>query len=220
MLPNTLSDVSSIIDNAKSPVVLLVMADGCEHELSNIQKEIEAQIINHPVVYFSLCIPEEQMPFPRVSTPTLYFFLPQNQTPMFWRNTSITVTLSTDIDILMKMHTGKSYDEARFTETERRQITEVENFLEEEKKTLSTFPSPFQQARNLAKEMWKTGKNAARGLPVLVPTEIGFQRFNLCQGCEFFEKDSSRCTKCGCFMKTKTQLASASCPVGKWNATV
>lgn len=220
MLPNTLSDVSSIINAAEAPVVLLVVADGCENELSSTQTSIETQIVNHPVVYFSLCIPEEQMAFPRVSTPTLYFFLPKNQTPVFWRKDAIISTLTTDIDILMKMHQGKSYDEARFTEKELQQIVEVEKFLEEEKTTLSTFPSPFQQARNLAKELWKSGKNAARGLPVLVSTEVGFERFNLCQGCEFFEKESSRCTKCGCFMKTKTQIASAACPVGKWNSTV
>lgn len=220
MLPNTLPEISSIIDEAKSPVVLLVVSDGCEHEISSTQKDIENQVVNHPVVYFSLCIPEEQMSFPRVSTPILYFFLPKNQTPVFWRKDAITATLSTDIDILLKMNEGKTYEEARFTENERKQIDEVDKFLEEEKSTLNKFPSPFQQARNLAKEMWKTGKNAARGLPVLVPAEVGFQRFSMCQGCEFFEKEASRCTKCGCFMKTKTQLASASCPVGKWNATV
>ena len=26
------------------------------------------------------------------------------------------------------------------------------------------------------------------------------------------------CKKCGCFMKEKTKLAHASCPVGKWDA--
>ena len=40
-------------------------------------------------------------------------------------------------------------------------------------------------------------------------------RWDICLGCEFF-KDSGRCSKCGCFMKVKTQFIHASCPVGKW----
>ena len=42
------------------------------------------------------------------------------------------------------------------------------------------------------------------------------RRFAECQGCEHFIKDSSRCKKCGCFMKVKTRIATARCPVGKW----
>ena len=41
-------------------------------------------------------------------------------------------------------------------------------------------------------------------------------RWNECQGCEHFISATSQCKKCGCFMKVKTKLATASCPVGKW----
>lgn len=40
-------------------------------------------------------------------------------------------------------------------------------------------------------------------------------RWSLCSGCEFLT-ESNRCTKCGCFMKVKHKLASARCPIGKW----
>jgi hypothetical protein len=218
MLPNTLSDISNIIDEAKSPLAILVVADGCENEMGTVQKDVETQIINYSVVYFSMCIPEEKMSFPRVATPTLYFFLPKNQTPVFWRTNNIQATLQTDIGILMKMNQGQTYEEARFTESERKHIQEVDSFLQEEKSTITKFPSPFQQARNLAKEMWKTGKNAARGLPVLVTADLAFERFSTCEACPKFDKASTRCSECGCFMKTKTHLASASCPIGNWSA--
>jgi len=40
--------------------------------------------------------------------------------------------------------------------------------------------------------------------------------YSICQGCEFFSKNTKRCKKCGCFMKLKTTLKMAKCPVGKW----
>ena len=77
-----------------------------------------------------------------------------------------------------------------------------------------------QMARNLAKEVWKAGKAAASGLPEIVSTEIGLERLTICESCDNLDKESYRCSSCGCFMKTKTQLATASCPIGKWNAVV
>jgi hypothetical protein len=38
----------------------------------------------------------------------------------------------------------------------------------------------------------------------------------ICRGCEFFRKSNQTCKKCGCFMKLKTKLEKAKCPVGKW----
>ena len=37
-----------------------------------------------------------------------------------------------------------------------------------------------------------------------------------CHDCEHFIKTTSQCKKCGCFMKVKTKLATAKCPIGKW----
>jgi hypothetical protein len=38
----------------------------------------------------------------------------------------------------------------------------------------------------------------------------------ICTNCEFFKKNGSRCKKCNCFMKLKTDLLHARCPIGKW----
>lgn len=46
--------------------------------------------------------------------------------------------------------------------------------------------------------------------------ELAQYRLSICQGCEFFKKSGNRCKKCGCFMKLKTHLENAKCPIGKW----
>lgn len=46
--------------------------------------------------------------------------------------------------------------------------------------------------------------------------DLAQYRLKICQSCEFFKVNGSRCKKCGCFMKIKTTLEMAKCPVGKW----
>jgi len=41
-------------------------------------------------------------------------------------------------------------------------------------------------------------------------------RLSICNTCEFFNKRSVRCRKCGCFMKLKSTLKQAKCPLHKW----
>lgn len=41
-------------------------------------------------------------------------------------------------------------------------------------------------------------------------------RLEICMGCEHLNKRLVKCNKCGCFMKLKTTLKSAKCPIGKW----
>jgi hypothetical protein len=48
------------------------------------------------------------------------------------------------------------------------------------------------------------------------PEEIAAERLAICKGCEFFRKGNQTCKKCGCFMKLKTLIDKAGCPVGKW----
>lgn len=46
--------------------------------------------------------------------------------------------------------------------------------------------------------------------------EVADERFEICKTCEWFRQSSQTCRKCGCFMKLKTLLDNASCPIGKW----
>jgi Family of unknown function (DUF6171) len=41
-------------------------------------------------------------------------------------------------------------------------------------------------------------------------------RLEMCKHCEFFRPKTQTCKKCGCFMKLKTQLEHAKCPIGRW----
>ena len=41
-------------------------------------------------------------------------------------------------------------------------------------------------------------------------------RLEICKVCEFYRVKTNQCRKCGCFMKLKTKLEHAKCPIGKW----
>lgn len=69
-------------------------------------------------------------------------------------------------------------------------------------------------------EEWK--KSHAKPWHILDPdrhvssNEIAEQRLKICESCEFY-KITKQCSKCGCIMPIKVQLALAECPVGKWS---
>jgi hypothetical protein len=48
------------------------------------------------------------------------------------------------------------------------------------------------------------------------PEELAASRLEICKGCEWFRQKTQTCKKCGCFMKLKTTLEKAKCPIGKW----
>tara|TARA_Y100000310_G_C20385115_1_gene670046 strand:+ start:287 stop:700 length:414 start_codon:yes stop_codon:yes gene_type:complete len=47
--------------------------------------------------------------------------------------------------------------------------------------------------------------------------EIIDRRWAECEKCEFLSPKTSQCEKCNCFMKVKTRVATAACPIGKWD---
>jgi hypothetical protein len=46
--------------------------------------------------------------------------------------------------------------------------------------------------------------------------ELIESRLEICNKCEWFHKGLAKCRKCGCFMKLKSTLKQAECPIGKW----
>jgi hypothetical protein len=46
--------------------------------------------------------------------------------------------------------------------------------------------------------------------------EIVEYRLNICKQCPHFYAKLQKCLKCGCFMKLKTRLHNAHCPIKKW----
>jgi hypothetical protein len=49
-----------------------------------------------------------------------------------------------------------------------------------------------------------------------VSAELIKERLDICHACPAFRPLTQTCKKCGCFMKMKTQLEKAYCPLGKW----
>ena len=219
MQENKFPDLFETINTVSDVVVVLVLSDGCENFKSQVAIDFEDRISKQPIPVhlYTICYTENSLPFPRPVTPSVYYFQPKNQTPLFFRlGNQVLVDPEKDISTAVDMYRNKkSYVDAALDETTKQQYLKTEEMVKNE--DISKFPPLFQQMRNLGKEMWATGKNAVRGLPVLADADTAFQRFSMCQSCEFF-KDDSRCEKCGCFMKTKTQLAGASCPIGKWGS--
>ena len=93
-------------------------------------------------------------------------------------------------------------------------IEQTENMFEQEKQ--QTYPPKTQMLRNFAKELWESAKLKGSNLPVIVPIEESLERYAICTSCPHLTTEF-RCTECGCFMKKKTHLASASCPLDKWS---
>ena len=48
------------------------------------------------------------------------------------------------------------------------------------------------------------------------PEELAQYRLEICKVCPAYRPLTNTCRKCGCFMKLKTQLKDAKCPIGKW----
>lgn len=211
-------DLKKIIDEAQYPVLAVVVSDGCEHYkglfLTDLEEKISKQA--NPIHFHIICYPENYQVFPLPMTQIIYYFAPKNYTPLFYRQGNKAMSVEIDIAVATKMIQGQNYLDAAYNPEIKKQYELTENMIKTE--DTSNFPSLFRQARNFAKEMWQSGKNAANGLPILVDADTAFQRFETCQSCEFLKTEHFRCEKCGCFMKTKTQLASASCPIGKWQA--
>ncbi len=46
--------------------------------------------------------------------------------------------------------------------------------------------------------------------------DIADSRMSICHECPSLIRITNQCRECGCFMKLKTKLAAATCPVGKW----
>lgn len=46
--------------------------------------------------------------------------------------------------------------------------------------------------------------------------EVSEKRLEICNECPFYHKEVDSCLKCSCYMKLKTIIPNAECPIGKW----
>lgn len=49
-----------------------------------------------------------------------------------------------------------------------------------------------------------------------IAAETAHARLLICTDCDRLFEPTFTCKECGCFMKVKTKLKSAKCPLGKW----
>lgn len=85
--------------------------------------------------------------------------------------------------------------------------------LLEQKIAEPTLPSNVQMVFNAAKA---AAKQIAAGGAKRTPEESQNIISNFCTTCEFYRSSDNRCSKCGCFLALKTQLATEHCPISKW----
>lgn len=88
--------------------------------------------------------------------------------------------------------------------------------FEENCEDTPAMPSTVQMAKNLFSSMKDIIGGAYEGKGILVTEEQFQERTAICASCPFLEKESFRCTKCGCFMKTKVAFKQTNCPENKW----
>ena len=73
-----------------------------------------------------------------------------------------------------------------------------------------------------AYQEWKKKLGETRPWDVINPNikhvseDVANGRFAICETCPSLLKVTSQCKECGCFMKLKTKLPAAVCPLGKW----
>lgn len=74
-------------------------------------------------------------------------------------------------------------------------------------------PSIATMAGNITKAV---AQDIKQGMPRRSEEEAQKILKEICEPCEFYRASDQRCSKCGCFLATKTAWKSQSCPVGKW----
>jgi hypothetical protein len=69
---------------------------------------------------------------------------------------------------------------------------------------------------------FKKEENSVSPLDILKPNTrfiddyYAAQRYEICKTCPRLVQLTKQCKECGCFMKLKTKLEDATCPIGKW----
>lgn len=70
----------------------------------------------------------------------------------------------------------------------------------------------FNMAGRLTRSVFNHAKDGFKK----VDEEIFQKRLDICKTCELFDKDQTRCKKCGCFLNIKASWSSEKCPIDKW----
>lgn len=89
--------------------------------------------------------------------------------------------------------------------------------LQEKEKAEQKFPTKIEMLRSFTSAVADEIRSFSKQEKLISQEEID-ARLSICKSCEFFRESSSRCVKCGCFLKVKTMFKTQSCPIGKWKS--
>jgi hypothetical protein len=205
---------------------VLVLSQECEKQTTSFESFFRDKFTEHTndldinFKSIKICIKEEDMPFPILMTPSVYYFKSKNSNYMFVRHgTDVVQNLDKDLKIITKMLNGMSYYDALYDNEKDKKIIKKNEELLNSDNTKSKYPKTSKMLRGFAKDLWESAKYAGKGLPVLVSSEVASERYSICRECPQLT-DQYRCIECGCFMRKKVNLAASSCPIGKWEAVV
>ena len=99
------------------------------------------------------------------------------------------------------------------TDDEDEDETKGTSVRQEANKNTNEMPSFFQMAKNAGASMVNHAMNSFQS----VPANVKEARINICEGCEHYDSETTRCDECGCFINIKADWASEKCPIDKWD---
>lgn len=82
---------------------------------------------------------------------------------------------------------------------------------------MSEFPPLQEQIQNIIEATTKATQEALNGGEIFTSDQIQEQRLLICSVCDSLDKDTARCTECGCFVQIKSRVTTEQCPLGKWD---
>ena len=107
---------------------------------------------------------------------------------------------------------GKGQYERCPSSTDDEDETKGTSVRQEANKNKNEMPSFFQMAKNAGASMVNHAMNSFQS----VPANVKEARINICEGCEHYDSETTRCDECGCFINIKADWASEKCPIDKW----
>lgn len=223
-----LTYVYDTVKQSSIPLVVLFVEDICDspHRHNPVERSVINKIQSYdnkskPIKFIRICVHKERMPFPEPKTNTLYFFAPGQPQHLFTRPAMwcIEKSFERDIEGIYKMMENPDLPlhEAVMTPQDLEDLKRSEAILEEEEEKSKEYPSLFSMVRSVAKDAYESAKRTGYRLPVIAPDEVAVKRYSICQDCEHFDEETTRCDECGCYMKLKVNVAASKCPIDKWD---
>lgn len=78
------------------------------------------------------------------------------------------------------------------------------------------FKESLKVSKSLSNSASKAVKAVANKKQIVSPELDAKKRLDICNKCQFLDKNGGRCTECGCFVTIKVKMHFESCPLDKW----